>query len=46
MMELLGAYREAAELMLNAPHGSLELLDMVRIAQVLKALGLLTGPGA
>lgn len=41
MMELLGTYRSAVELMINAPHGSLELIDMRRIAEVLKALGLL-----
>ena len=43
MMELLGAYREAVELILNAPHGALELIDMRRIAEVLRALGLLAG---
>ncbi len=43
IMELLHAYRTAVELMLNAPHGSIELIDMMRVAEVVKSLYVLAG---
>ena len=45
VMELLATYRTAAELILNAPHGSLELIDMKRVSDVIKSLYVLGGPG-
>lgn len=43
MIDLLATYREAVEKMLNAPYGSIDLVDMRRVAEMLQALGLLAG---
>ncbi len=43
IMELLGAYRNAVELILNAPYGSIEIIDMSRVAQIVGSLYVLSG---
>lgn len=43
IMDLLNAYRLAVELILNAPHGSMELIDMPRVMEVVKSIHILHG---
>ena len=46
VLELLNVYENSVELILNAPYGSIHLLDIKRIAQLLRSLVILSGQPA